>query len=278
MSEAVVIKSNRYGIHLLLNPDIPFDELLVQIAEKFKKAEKFFRGGKVGISFGNRILTDEQQLCIVETITGTIPLRILCIMEQGSDEELRCRKLIESLGMDAAPPPTPVQSAAYYGEECAEAAAYDGEAGDEEQEEAAAGTFTDSDLQECLTNIGQFYRGTLRNGQLIESEASVIVIGDVNPGAKIVAGGDIIVFGALKGTAYAGIYGNESAFVAALEMDPIQIRIGDVIARSADGSAWKGVPKNRRRRPEVKLSPQAAVVVDGHISIENITKEFLNSL
>ena len=78
---------------------------------------------------------------------------------------------------------------------------------------------------------GQFYKGTLRSGQVLEAEGSIIMLGDVDPGARIVAKGNIIVLGALRGTAIAGLGGRKHAIVAALEMDPIQIRIGEVTAR-----------------------------------------------
>ncbi len=78
---------------------------------------------------------------------------------------------------------------------------------------------------------GQFYKGTLRSGQVLEAEGSIIILGDVNPGARIVAKGNIIVLGALRGTAIAGLGGRKHAIVVALEMDPIQIRIGEVTAR-----------------------------------------------
>lgn len=81
---------------------------------------------------------------------------------------------------------------------------------------------------------GEFYKGTLRSGQVLECETSLIVLGDVNPGAKIIAKGNIVVLGSLKGNAYAGASGDENTFVAALDMDPVQIKIGNVIGRSAD--------------------------------------------
>lgn len=78
---------------------------------------------------------------------------------------------------------------------------------------------------------GQFYKGTLRSGQVLEAEGSIIILGDVNPGARIVAKGNIIVLGALCGTAIAGLGRRKPAVVVALEMNPIQIRIGEVTAR-----------------------------------------------
>ena len=86
---------------------------------------------------------------------------------------------------------------------------------------------------------GRFYKGTLRSGQVLESETSVIILGDVNPGARVISKGNVIVLGTLKGNIFVGAAGNEAAFVAALSMDPMQIRIGDVIARCSDGAPAK---------------------------------------
>lgn len=78
--------------------------------------------------------------------------------------------------------------------------------------------------------------GTLRSGQRLETPFSLIVIGDVNPGADLVAGGDIIVLGGLRGTAHASAYDDEAfdRVIIALNMQPVQLRIGSVISRGND--------------------------------------------
>lgn len=114
---------------------------------------------------------------------------------------------------------------------------------------------------------GEFYKGTLRSGQVVECETSITILGDVNPGAKIIAKGNIVILGSLKGNAYAGAAGDETAFVAALDMDPVQIKIGSVIGRSADKGPLSAI-KNRKRTME----PQIAVVMNDAILIEPITK------
>ena len=114
---------------------------------------------------------------------------------------------------------------------------------------------------------GQFYKGTLRSGQVLESDSSIVILGDVNPGAKILSAGNVVVLGSLKGTVYAGIKGNPNAFVVALEMYPVQIKIGDIIARCADK------PK-KLAKPETKI----AYVDDGNIYIEPLSREVLGDL
>ena len=69
MSQAVVIKSNKYGINLILDKDMPFQELLTAIKEKFQESEKFFKNAKMAISFEGRTLTQEEEYQIIETIT-----------------------------------------------------------------------------------------------------------------------------------------------------------------------------------------------------------------
>ena len=83
-------------------------------------------------------------------------------------------------------------------------------------------------LEEEPDQACQFYRGTLRDGELFESAASVVVLGDVLEGAAVIAKGNIIVLGGLYGTAYAGVDGSMERFIAALSMEAEHLRIGDV--------------------------------------------------
>ena len=122
---------------------------------------------------------------------------------------------------------------------------------------------------ERASNDGRFYKGTLRSGQVLESETSIIILGDVNPGATVVSKGNVVVLGTLKGTIHAGAAGNENTFVAALNMTPMQIRIGDAIARSADG------PANTKSSI---TGPMIAYTENGNIYIEPITKEVINDI
>lgn len=78
--------------------------------------------------------------------------------------------------------------------------------------------------------------GTLRSGQRYETPFSLVVVGDVNPGADLIAGGDIVVLGSLRGTAHASAYDDDSLHhvIIALHMQPMQLRIGSVISRGSD--------------------------------------------
>ncbi len=81
-----------------------------------------------------------------------------------------------------------------------------------------------------------FYHATLRSGQVLKYEGSIVIFGDVNPGAEVISGGNLVVVGRLKGIAQAGCK-NPNAYIIAFDMNPMQLRIADVIARSPDEEA-----------------------------------------
>lgn len=101
----------------------------------------------------------------------------------------------------------------------------------------------------------KFHRGSLRSGQRMESEGSLVIIGDVNSGAEVMASDNIIVLGALRGLAHAGAKGNKQAIIAAGLIDTVQIRIANIV-KEID-------------RDEEPMHKQAYVsVVDDNIIIE----------
>lgn len=95
----------------------------------------------------------------------------------------------------------------------------------------------------------RFYKGSLRSGQKMEAEGSIVVLGDVNSGAEIMSADNIVVLGALRGLAHAGAKGNKQAIVAAGLLDTVQIRIANIV-KEID-------------RDEEPMHKQAYVYVDG---------------
>ena len=129
-------------------------------------------------------------------------------------------------------------------------------------------------LQALDSSNGQFYKGNLRSGQVLETETSIIIIGDVNQGATVTSKGNIIVLGTLLGNVYAGAGGNQNAFVLALELDPVQIRIADTIARAPDKVGkmlWK-------REKEKNKEPKIAFRSGDNIFIEPVSRTVLNDI
>lgn len=222
MKSTVLIKSNRYGITVILDNQIPFEELITDVEEKFRDSGKFFEETKLAVSFEGRELTDEEENKLIKAITDNCKMEIACVIDHNAEREESFRRVIAQ-------------------EQLADA-----------------------------TESGQFYKGTLRSGQVLESDSSVVVLGDVNPGAKVIAVGNVVVLGSLKGTACAGITGNDKSFVVALEMSPVQIRIGDVIARSTD--------KTKKQKAKKATEPQIAFVEDGNIYVDTLCKEVLSEI
>ena len=120
---------------------------------------------------------------------------------------------------------------------------------------SAAGETTQAQrgLRETADTL--FLRRTIRSGQAIHHTSNIIVVGDVNPGAEIVAGGDIIVWGVLRGMVHAGYPDNESACVCALHLTPVQLRIAHLLSRPPEGT-------------DVQPRPEVAAIRNGRIVVE----------
>ena len=223
--QPVIIKNNKYGLIVILDGDLEFEALQEKVAEKFRASAKFFGETQIALCFQGRKLSQEEEMALVETITGNCRLQVISIVDEDETTEQAMKKAVET----------------------------------QAEREGLM------DLQD-----GRFYKGTLRSGQVLESETSIIILGDVNPGARVISKGNVVVLDAMKGNAFVGAAGNESAFVAALSMDPMQIRIGDVIARSSD--------KGQAKKKKTEDVPKIAYVEDGNIYIEPITKDVLNDI
>ena len=83
--------------------------------------------------------------------------------------------------------------------------------------------------KEVATSETKFHKGSLRSGQRIEFEGSLVIIGDVNAGAEVIAGENIVILGVLRGLAHAGAKGNKDAVIEAVDIEAVQIRIADKV-------------------------------------------------
>ena len=106
-----------------------------------------------------------------------------------------------------------------------------------------------------------YLRKTIRSGQSISSDGNIVVIGDVNPGAEIIAKGDITVWGILGGIAHAGSDGNNYARIRALKLNPVQIRIGEVFARRTDTVNLPYIQKSSEYVPEEAFTYKGSIVI-----------------
>ena len=207
MKSPVNIKGTKSGIIVVMNNRLPFDEIKEAVRAKFESSSSFFGDAMVAIGFEGKELTDLEKYEIIDIISETTNLNIICIAEDDPKLEERMNQSLINK------------------------------------------------LNELNHKTGQFYKGNLRNGQVMDFETSIIIIGNVYEGAQIVSKGNIIVLGELSGSAFAGAGGNPSSFVAALSMNPTQIRICDTIYKAPD----------KKKRFRKKYGTQIAVCENGVI-------------
>ena len=246
MKSSVIIKGNKYGFQIVLNPTLPFEELLREVGNKFKESTHFFDLNKpIAVSFTGRELTSGEQNLLVDTISENSGLNISCVSDGAKVYETQFAKVLNEIREE--------------------------EKKEKKQQEA------ESFPENRIAKNGQFYRGTLRSGQKIEVDGSIVILGDINPGAQIVAGGNVVVLGCLKGTVHAGYPEDNSAFVAALMMEPMQIQIGSYIARSPDQRV-KNTKKNAKKKNRQELLAKLAFVENDSIFIETITRSLISEI
>jgi len=219
--EIIMIKSFKNGINVVLDPDVPFEELYVAYAEKFRDSAHFFKDAKRVLSFEGRKLSELEERALVEAISEYTDLRILCIVEEDEDE-----------------------NQVYY---------------------RAANSFSAGDPN----SNGQIYKGCVHSGQRIETPSSIIILGDVNPGAEIVSNGSVVVLGCIYGDVKAGAKGDEGAFVAALDFKSTEVGIADKICKTLPKSAGF-----LRTKPGARI----VYIANDEIEIDEISKEFLMNL
>ncbi len=225
MKNAVIIKSFPNGITLYLDEEMPFEELLLQIAIKFKESSGFFKDAKMALAIRGRVLSEEEERQILNVIAENSQLRILCVMGEEDETDRQFAKALSQAD------------------------------------------FTEDSM---TGSEGQFYKGTLKNGQVLETECSIVILGDVYPGSTVISAKDIIVLGGLFGEAYAGGNGCEGHYVVALEMSPEKLKIGDFIYQTKE--------KTNKWSIKPKVQPKIAYVKNNKIVADSLTKELLSEL
>ncbi len=222
--EQVVFKGSKNGVLVILSDQLDFGLLKKRLAEKLDGAEKFFYPGVgVTIDVGARSLTSTQLIEIEQLLGEKHGLQLLDVVHsQQSEDEVAAT--------------APVYPAVEPRRKETEPLLSDpgGAAGDT-----------------------MMIKRTLRSGQRVRFAGNIVVLGDVNPGAEVIAGGDILVMGSLRGVAHAGATGSTGAVVAAFRLLPTQLRIANLISRAPDGDL---TPSDY---------PEIAQIRDGRVIIES---------
>lgn len=236
MADAIAIKGIKDGLLVTVSGGGEWREAAPALMARIDQSADFFRGARLTLDVGARAVPAAE----LGRLRDTLSERNISLTAVLSESQVTTAAA-QALGLKIALPASLPATAQ---------AQIDAETDPEEARESAV-----------------LVRRTLRSGRSVRHDGHVVILGDVNPGAEIVAGGDIVVWGRLRGVAHAGApaavlagtdaNGDDAAVVCALDLAPTQLRIARHIATSP---ARKGQPQ-----------PEIARVKEGHIVAERWT-------
>jgi septum site-determining protein MinC len=232
ITQALSIRGRGDGLAIEIGKGV-WAEIMAALAERLEQSASFFRAARIALDVGPRpVLEDELQqlLKLVERYDMTIGA-VRTSTERTFQSALALGLTVTLESTDGAPV---------------------------------------ADATPAATNVTTaayfVYRGYLRSGHRLKRKEHVLVIGDVNPGAEVISDGDILVWGRLRGFAHAGANGNRRAIVAALDLEPTQLRIADVTTIGPDPKM--GQPgkwfwnRSRTKRPEIARIVNQVILLD----------------
>lgn len=219
MSNYVEFKGTSNGLVLAIKPFEAFEQLLDSVKTKLDASGQFFQGAKI-IGVEGFLGEEKQRVALYHLLTDDYQLEVVSL-----DPLMKMTKSEEEAPVEEAP------------------------------EEVVEVTHENIDYEAFDTKI---VRHTLRSGMGVSYDGNIVVVGDVNPGAELSAGGNVIVMGKLRGMVHAGKYGNKETYVIASKLLPTQIRIANVIARAPEGEKID------------ELKPEIAHLKSGKMSIEEL--------
>lgn len=195
-NQLIQIKGLRDGL-LVSMSEAPWDELRAALMEQIAAQQSFFQGARLALDVGSQVFHVNELSALRDTLSERGIMLWAVVSESPTTEQTS--QLLGLATRIAKPRPTEVTR------------------------EAA---------EESAHSTAQWIGRTLRSGTRIEFPGNVTVLGDVNPGAEIVAGGSVIVWGRVRGSVYAGAGGNLANVICALAVASSQIRIGEHILQS----------------------------------------------
>ncbi len=190
MATPISIKGGKDGLRLVLDEAASWDDVLDELEQRLLRGVEFFHGAQITLDTGDRALQD-----------GELAALLALMSEHGLQPSMLAtssregRSAGRAAGITTRPP------------------------------QRAVPATPQQDVDAAL-----LVQRTLRSGQVLRHHGHLTVIGDVNPGAEVTAGGSIVVWGRLRGTAHAGALGDSAAVVCALELAPTLLRIADAMA------------------------------------------------
>lgn len=270
MSKSAIISQPDQGVLVDISGCVDIEEAREHLVSSLEVSSQMPPGTKIDLKLGAILLNEEDvdQVIGLAQKNGVTFNQVFATNNQ-TKEALASRKLNVAKRVAASLSALIADAAVMEAAEEAKAAEDKAEArpATEDKKEAPAESgYAGPGCEEATTapaakaesQIPQvlYLKQNLRSGQSVAHKGHLVIFGDVNPGAEVVAEGDITVWGALRGIAHAGSNGNDKAEIRALRLHPIQLRIAHSIARSPDK------PKSGA------LVPETARVVNGQIRIQ----------
>lgn len=282
VNTVVSARGTEDGLVLRIDGRAEWNEIQTELDEFLGGRRKFFAGGEVSLEWLERLPTREQSKDLEELLIDKYGLNI-CRKKKKSFRRVRTEKIVKeaetqepfsemmaeeiaSLDDDFGQELLDKVDSLTQGFSFNELSKSFGSEVDPAQGPVKSRALSEELRQNYISRVSEVIEdeliydgeanarivtGTLRSGQKVETPFSLVVLGDVNPGADLTAGGDIIVIGSLRGTAHAGAYDDNSydKIIVALQMQPVQLRIGSIISRgSSDKVSGAEVARIDNRR------------------------------
>lgn len=232
VNQIVNIKGRSDGITVEVGRG-SWHEILAALTSRLEQSAGFFRSGSVALDVGPRPVVEDELRQFASVLTN-FEMK-LGVVRTSSERTFQAALATGMTATLESPEGAPVAAA------------------------APAATNTD-------TASYFVYRGYLRSGHRLRRKENILVIGDINPGAEVISEGDILVWGRLRGVVHAGVGGNRRAIIAALDLEPTQMRIADVTTIGPDPKPgqpgrffWR---KSQHKRPEIARLAQNEIVLE----------------
>ena len=234
----VELKGFRDSLRLIIAPDASIEQVELAIKKRMANLGYSLAGTTMNIDIRNETLSDDELNRVKMLLHETYGLEVERILD-GLDRET------EPAGNETHEPVVDWANGSSANRKIRGAPAL-------HREENVVKNYFTPKIEEV-----RFIRHTLRCGQVERFlEGNMIVLGDVNPGAEVIATGDIIVLGVLRGVAHAGALGDASSVIIALNLVPTQLRIGHFITRPPSGR------QHARQKAEIVRVSEEAIIVE----------------
>ena len=226
VSDPVIIKGVREGLLLIIDEDVPFAQILAELVTRIKTQPTFFKGATITLNMGRRVL-DAPEFDVLYRMLTRNGMKVASLVSLSSES----RAIAVSFGVGSRPPSFVAGDGAASlgiapGHASQSGALSTGGLAWPERQDASQGW---DGVAEA--GVGLFLRCSLLPGQSVRHGGDVCIMGDVEAGAEVVAEGDVVVWGSLKGIVHAGVGGDDEAVVCALRMNPTQLGIAGIVAR-----------------------------------------------